>query len=192
MPNHQRVQQVGYKRVSTAAQNDARQLDGVTLDKTFEEAVSAKTAHLRPKLRECMDYCRAGDTLHVHSIDRLARNMRDLLDIVSELRDKGVTIQFHSESLTFKAGSEDAMAELMLQMLGAFAQFERTLINSRRKEGLAAAAKRGRLPGRKSRFTSAQIKEIQARYAAGISVIDLAEEHGVSRQSIYAVLKKVV
>ena len=186
MSNHQ---QVGYKRVSTAAQNDARQR-WVTLDKTFEEAVGEDSASQAQASRVWTTAEQATPSTSLHR--PLARNMRDLLDIVSELRDKGVTIQFHSESLTFKAGSEDAMAELMLQMLGAFAQFERTLINSRRKEGLAAAAKRGRLPGRKSRFTSAQIKEIQARYAAGISVIDLAEEHGVSRQSIYAVLKKVV
>ena len=112
-------QDIGYIRVSTHDQNTARQLDGVHLDKVFEEHASGKNSD-RPALQTCLDYVRDGDVLHVHSIDRLARNLQDLLSIVTTLKEKGV-----GNSV---AGKSDAFQELQLHIIAAVAQFERTLI----------------------------------------------------------------
>ncbi len=109
---------VGYVRVSSIAQNLDRQLNGIELDKVFTEKASAKDAK-RPILKECMGYLREGDTLHVHSIDRLARNLVDLQNIIQELNSKNVSIQFHKENLLF-TGNDNAMSKLMLNMMGAF------------------------------------------------------------------------
>jgi DNA invertase Pin-like site-specific DNA recombinase len=126
---------VGYIRVSSEGQNTDRQLDGKELDKEFIEVMSGKSANNREKLREAMDYVREGDTFAVHSIDRLARNLRDLQEIIHELLKKGVSVCFVKEKLFFTANA-DPMATLMLQMMGAFAEFERSMILSRQKEGI--------------------------------------------------------
>ena len=101
---------IGYVRVSTHDQNIARQLDAVHLDKAFEEQASRKDAS-RSVLQACLDYLRDGDVLHVHSIDRLARNLQDLLDIVSRLKEKGVTVRFHKEKLEFAGNDERGNAD---------------------------------------------------------------------------------
>ena len=108
-------QNVGYTRVSSYDQNLERQLVGVELDELYVENASAKDAR-RPVLRECLKYIRKGDTLHVHSIDRLARNLQDLLKLVKKVNDKGASIQFHKEALTF-TGDDNPMQKLMLQMI---------------------------------------------------------------------------
>lgn len=180
---------VGYIRVSSVGQNSDRQLDGVELDKVFEERVSGRNAGSREVLKLCLDYLREHDTLHVHSIDRLARNMSDLLSIVDELVKRDVTIRFHSEGLTFVPQTDDPMASLMLQMLGAFAEFERKLIGQRRKEGLEAARKRGKQIGRRKSLSKSDLEEIAQRLAEGANKSDLAKEYGVSRTTLYAGLK---
>lgn len=180
---------VGYLRVSSESQNTTRQLDGVQLDKVFEEKVSGKNAGSREILRLCLDYLREHDTLHVHSIDRLARNMSDLLWIVHDLVQRDVTIKFHSEGLTFAPQKEDPLASLMLQMLGAFSEFERKLIGQRRKEGLEAARKRGKQIGRKKALTDDDLRDITKRLSEGANKSDLAKEYGVSRTTLYASLK---
>ncbi len=181
--------QVGYIRVSTASQNTDRQLDGVQLDKVFEEKVSGKNAGSREVLQRCLDYLREHDTLHVHSIDRLARNMSDLLSIVDDLVERDVTIRFHSEALAFAPKNEDPMASLMLHMLGAFAEFERKLIGQRRKEGLEAARKRGKQIGRSKSLSAEDLENIQQKLSGGASKSDLAREYGVSRTTLYAALR---
>lgn len=93
-------QHIGYIRVSTVEQNTARQLDGVHLNKIFTDRVSGKSID-RPQLQACLEYAREGDILHVHSMDRLARNLDDLRSLVRQLTAKGVTVQFHKENLTF-------------------------------------------------------------------------------------------
>ena len=145
---------IGYVRVSTHDQNTARQLDGVHLDKTFEEHMSGKDTN-RPALKACLEYVRDGDTLHVHSIDRLARNLRDLLTIVTELQKQKVTLKFHKENLTFAAngdsGQSDPFQELQFHIIAAVAQFERELILERQREGIAIAK-------RISKYTTVSIK----------------------------------
>ena len=106
---------VGYIRVSSFSQNTDRQLRDIDLDKAFEEKASAKDSN-RPQLIACMEWLRDEDVLHVHSIDRLARNLQDLQNIVQALTDKGVTVVFHKENLTFSGGGSDPMKTLMLQI----------------------------------------------------------------------------
>ena len=187
MPNGQHV---AYIRVSSLDQKTARQLEGVGIkfDETFEEKASANDTK-RPKLKECMKYLRQGDTLHVHSIDRLARNLMDLQGIVQDLTGRGAVVVFHKEGLTFN-GEDDAMGKLMLQMMGAFAEFERSLIRERQREGIAAAKKAGKRLGRPSKLSAGQVQDIRLRARSGEAVTGLAREYGVNRQTIYNTLKE--
>lgn len=182
-------QNIGYVRVSTIIQNTARQLEGVSLDETFEEKVSAKDTK-RPQLQECIKYVRKGDTVHVHSIDRLARNLNDLEKIVKTFNDKGVSVHFHKESLVFTGEDDNPTQTLYFQIIGAVAQFERALINERQREGIALAKKKGVHCGRKAKLTEEQVEEIQARLEQGETKKALAEEYGVSRQTLYNALSQ--
>ena len=177
---------VGYIRVSSYGQNTDRQLANIKLGEVFEEKASAKDAK-RPVLQDCLRYLRKGDTLHVHSMDRLARNLFDLQQLVGELTDRGVSVQFHKESLTF-TGEENPMATLLLQVMGAIAQFERALIRERQREGIAAAKANGKQVGAKPKLTGDQVEEIRQRVAEGEFKTDLAQEYGISRQTLYASL----
>ena len=139
-------QLIGYVRVSSQGQNTARQLAGLKLDKEFVDMVTGSNRD-REGLKGCMDYVREGDQLVVDSIDRLARNLQDLQEIVNSLINKGVSVKFIKENLTFNA-KKDPMATLTLQIMGAFAEFERTMIRSRQREGIDAAKKAGKHLGR--------------------------------------------
>ncbi len=178
---------VGYVRVSSYSQNTERQLDGIELEKVFSEKASAKDAK-RPILQECLSYLRNGDCLHVHSIDRLARNLIDLQTTVSSLNEKGVSVTFHKENLTFTGSDNNPMNKLMLQMMGAFAEFERALIKERQREGIAKAKAMGKQIGRKRVLDDEQISEIKIRVDAGEAKSKLAKEFGVSRQTLYTAL----
>ena len=180
--------QVGYRRVSTVDQNNARQLDGLELDKMFEDKASGKDTK-RPGLEQCLAFLREGDVLVVHSIDRLARNLASLEKLVGELNGRGVAVRFVKEGLTFGTGDDSPMARLQLQMMGAFAQFERALIRERQKEGIAAARAAGKHLGRPVSLSLNQVVAIKARVAGGESKTDLAKEYGVSRPTLYAALK---
>jgi DNA invertase Pin-like site-specific DNA recombinase len=180
---------VGYKRVSTLEQSTQRQLDGVTLDKCFEDKLSGKDRE-RPQLQAAINFVREGDTLVIHSLDRLARNLVDLCQIVKELNGKGVTVSFQKEQLTFAAGKDDPFATLQMQMLASFAQFERSLLLQRQREGIAIAKTKGLYKGRKQTLTGAQVEQLRARAALGAaSKADLAEEYGISRQTLYTYLR---
>ncbi|WP_321403846.1 recombinase family protein [Maridesulfovibrio sp.] len=176
-------QRIGYIRVSSLLQNTERQLNEIELDKIFKDKVSGKDTN-RPALTECLEYLRKGDSLHVHSIDRLARNLKDLQDIVESLSARGISVHFHKENLTFD-GQVSSLQKLMFQMLGAFGEFERNLIRERQAEGIAIAKQAGKYKGRKKALSSSQVSEIQERMNAGEKVTHLANEYGVSRQTIY-------
>jgi DNA invertase Pin-like site-specific DNA recombinase len=182
--------QIGYVRVSSNSQNTDRQLDGIQLDKTFTEKQSGKSASDREQLQACIEYAREGDTLHVHSIDRLARNLADLQVLVERINAKGITVRFHKENLTFNADSSNPMNKLMFQMLGAFAEFERSIIKERQREGIEKALEKGIKFGAKPKFTDDQITDIKTRHIAGISVAVIAKEFNASRQTIYTMLGK--
>ena len=179
---------VGYVRVSILTGNTDRQLDGIQLDRVFEDKLSGKDTQ-RPALNEMLAYVREGDTVMVHSIDRLARNLVDLKGIVSKLNAKGVSVVFSKENLTFSAGESNPMSDLMLSMMGAFAEFERRLINERQREGHAIRRAKGLQVGRPSALTVEQVKTIRQRAAAGESKTALAAEFKASRATIYSALK---
>ncbi|MDD2541932.1 MAG: recombinase family protein, partial [Desulfuromonadaceae bacterium] len=133
---------IGYKRVSSVLQNTERQLDGITVDQMFEDRLSGKDTN-RPELQRMLQHARKGDTILVHSLDRLGRNIDDLREIVKTLVAKGVTVKFLAENLTFSADSNNIFSELMLNMLASFAQFERSLSKERQKEGVQIAKAKG-------------------------------------------------
>ncbi len=180
-------QRVGYIRVSTVDQNTERQLEGVQLDKVFTDKVSGKNTD-RPQLQAMLDYVRDGDTIVVHSMDRLARNVDDLRKIVFELTGQGITVEFMKEHLTF-TGDDSPMSKLLLTMMGAFAEFERELIRERQLEGIALAKKRGVYKGRKPSLTTQQAEELRERAANGEPKAKLAREFGISRETLYAYLR---
>lgn len=174
---------IGYVRVSSVGQNEVRQLDGVELDKTFTDKCSGKDT-ARPQLHAALDYLRDGDVLIVHSMDRLARNLDDLRKIVTGLTARGVQVQFAKEGLLF-TGEDNAMSNLLLNVMGAFAEFERSLMRERQREGIALAKKAGVYTGRKPSLTPAEVAEIRKRVRAGETVASLAREYEVSRQTLY-------
>lgn len=179
-------QVVGYVRVSTVDQNTERQLDGITVDRMFTDHASGKDTH-RPELQACLKYVRDGDTLIVHSMDRLARSLKDLLGLVEDLNGRGVTVRIEKNNLTLTADKSDPCSTLMMQMLGAVAEFERALILERQREGIALAKAKGVYKGRKPALTDAQVLVVLARLAGGESAADLAREFGVARATIYNV-----
>lgn len=174
---------IGYVRVSTLDQNESRQLESVQLDKRFVDKASGKDTK-RPQLQAALDYVRDGDVLVVHSMDRLARNLDDLRRIVMELTDRGVVVEFVKEHLTFTS-EDNAMSKLLLSVMGAFAEFERSLIRERQREGIALAKKAGVYKGRKPSLTPERIKQLRARVAAGEKKAALAREFGISRETLY-------
>lgn len=179
---------VGYIRVSDASQNEGRQLEGVVVDRTFTDKVSGKDTN-RPALVQMLEYIREGDTLLVHSIDRLARNLVDLRNLVDQITGKGVKVQFLKENLTFSADTSNPMNNLMLSMMGAFAEFERAVIRERQREGIELAKAEGRMKGRPAALTQDQVKSIKARVQQGESKVALAAEFKVTRSTLYAALK---
>jgi DNA invertase Pin-like site-specific DNA recombinase len=183
MSDKQVGQQVGYIRVSSIDQNTIRQLDGLSLDKIFTEKMSGKDTQ-RPVMQECLAYIRDGDTLHVHSIDRLARNAKDLLNLVEEMIGKGVNLKFHKNNLIFSPDSKDHMAKLQLTMLAAFAEFERELIKERQREGIAIAKAAGKYSGRR-KITDELIAEAKARTERGEPLSRVAKDLKVSRETLY-------
>lgn len=174
---------IGYVRVSTVEQNTDRQLVGVDMEKTFTDKASGRDAK-RPQLELLLDFIREGDTLVVHSMDRLARNLLDMRKIVDTVTGKGAKVQFIREGLTF-AGDDDSSSKLILNMMRTFAEFERCLARERQREGIEQAKLRGVYKGRKPALTDDQIKHRQARAAAGVPKTALAEEFGISRATVY-------
>ncbi len=169
--------------MSALDQKEVRQLDGLELDKRFTDKVSGKDRN-RPQLEQMIEFVREGDTVFCHSMDRLARNLDDLRLLVKKLTGKGVKVCFVKENLTF-TGEDSPMANLLLSVMGAIAEFERELIKERQREGIAIAKKRGAYVGRKRTLTAAQAVVLLERIAAGESKTKLANELGVSRNTIY-------
>ncbi len=184
MPEGQRI---GYIRVSTIDQHTDRQLDGIPLDRTFTDKASGKDTK-RPQLDLLRGYARDGDRVIVHSMDRLARNLDDLRCIVKELTAKGAKVEFVKEGMTF-SGDDSPMSMLMLSVVGAVAEFERSLILERQREGIALAKARGVYKGGKPKLNQVQIAALKERVAAGVSKARVARELHVSRQTVYEYLR---
>jgi DNA invertase Pin-like site-specific DNA recombinase len=180
-------QRIGYIRVSSLDQNTQRQLEGIQLDRIFTDKASGKDTK-RPQLEELLRFIRDGDTLVVHSMDRLARNLDDLRSLVHNLTQKGVRIDFLKENLTF-TGEDSPLANLMLSVMGAFAEFERALIGERQREGITLAKTRGAYRGRRKALSPEKARELRKRAGAGEQKTGLAREFGISRETLYQYLK---
>ncbi|RQT46833.1 recombinase family protein [Burkholderia cepacia] len=180
---------IGYIRVSSVDQNTERQLEGVSLDKVFTDKASGKDTQ-RPQLQAALDYLRDGDTLVVHSMDRLARSTEDLLRTVRELTARGVTVQFLKDVMTFSADKADPKQELMMTMLAGFAQFERSLIRERQREGIAIAKAKGVYKGRKPSLSPEQVSTLHQRAASGEAKAAIARDLGISRETLYQYLRQ--
>lgn len=181
-------QRIGYARVSTDDQNLDLQLDalhkaGIGDDRLYSDTASGKDAE-RKELAACLKALREGDTLVVWRLDRLGRSLPDLVRIVGELEQKGVSF----ESLTEKIETGSAAGKLVFHVFAALAEFERNLIRERTRAGLVAARARGRAGGRKPKLTDAQIKEINEMVdAQKLPIGRIAELYGVSRTTVYKV-----
>lgn len=179
---------IGYKRVSSITQNTVRQLDGIQLDKCFEDHASGKSTEARPALAQAIDFAREGDTVVVHSMDRLARNLKDLREIVDKIIAKKASVEFVKESVTF-TGQDSPMSLLLLNLLGAFAEFERSLIRERQREGIELAKKAGKFKGRGYVLSEEDRQVIIGKVAVGVPKALIAREFGVSRETLYKCLK---
>lgn len=182
-----RGQRIGYVRVSSFDQNPERQLDQVQVDRLFTDKASGKDTQ-RPQLDALLSFAREGDTVVVHSMDRLARNLDDLRRLVQTLTKRGIRIEFVKECLSF-TGEDSPMANLLLSVMGAFAEFERALIGERQREGIALAKQRGAYRGRKKALVTDQVVELRCRVGAGEPKATLAREFGISRETLYQYLK---
>ncbi|WP_430465752.1 recombinase family protein [Tabrizicola sp.] len=175
---------VGYRRVSSIDQSLDRQ-DLGDIEKVFEEKLSGASASDRPALQDMIGWVREGDVVVVHSIDRLARNLQDLLSIVSQLNGKGVSIRFIKDNLTFPPEGTDGASKLYLSILGAVAEFERSIIKQRQREGIAKAKAKGVYKGRKPTIDQDRILALRDE---GLSTYKIAEVMGISRMTVHRTL----
>lgn len=180
-----------YIRVSTVEQNTARQLVDVPCNHTYMEKVSGKDQN-RPQLTAMLDALREGDLINVHELSRLARNTKDLLEIVEKILKAGASVKFHKENLFFEGGKkEDPYQKLMLTMMGAFAAFERDLILERQREGIAIAKAEGKYLGKRSKFTPEKLEEIRAKFDdPTTNKAQLAKGLGITRSYLYKLMNK--
>ena len=172
-----------YKRCSTLDQNTARQLVDVPCDREYVDMASGKDVN-RPELQNMLNNIRAGDIINVHSLDRMCRNVKDLLDIVETIQKKGATIKFHKENLTFAPNTEDPLNKAIMTIIGAIAELERNLILERVREGVAQAKKAGKYKGRKNSLSDIQIDELRSmigRYNRS----QIARHFGITVRSTY-------
>ncbi|WP_151778536.1 recombinase family protein [Acinetobacter brisouii] len=184
-------QKVGYVRVSSVEQNTGRQLEGIEIDRLFIDKASGKNTD-RPKFQEMLNYVREGDMVVVHSMDRFARSLKDLVEEVDKLVKRGIAIQFIKEKITFTAQATP-MDNLMLQLMGAFAQFEREIILERQKEGIKLAAAQGKYKGRVHKLKPDQANALRQAWVEGkyTSKVALGKAFGISRQAVYRYLKDI-
>lgn len=180
--------EIAYIRVSTVEQNERRQVEAMQnydIEKWFVEKVSAKDTN-RPELQAMLDFAREGDTIHVHDFSRLARSTKDLLDIVEILNQKGIALKSNKENLD----TTTPTGKLMLTMIGAIAEFERTNLLERQKEGIAIAKREHRYKGRKSVHVPDMDLHYQRYMSREVSKAQLARELNISRPTLDRLLKE--
>ncbi len=176
---------VGYIRVSTTDQNADRQLTGIELDRVFQEKVSASTID-RPELNACLDFVREGDTLWIHSLDRICRSgAGDAVALVERMTAKGVSVCFHKDGMRFD-GIMSAAQKGILSILASVAEMERGLIRERQREGIAAAKARGQRMGRPKKNVTKD--DAVALIESGMAKIDVAKKLGIGRATLYRLL----
>lgn len=181
---------IAYVRVSTAEQNEARQIEALKkydIEKWFTEKASGKSAD-RPKLQEMMDFAREGDEIYIHDFSRLARSTKDLLNIIERLDAKGVKLISNKENLD----THTPTGKLMLTMIGAISEFERATILERQREGLIIVKREGRMSGRKQKvILEGDWKEALSMYnSRQINKRQFAERLHISRPTLDKLLRK--
>ncbi len=180
---------IGYKRVSTSEQNPDRQLEGIPLDKIFIDYASAASTN-RPKLQTMIEYAREDDIIIVHSMDRLARTVWDLKKLVDDFVSRKINVQFIKENLIFN-GENSSMSNLLLHIMGAFAEFEHAFIRERQAEGIEVAKKKGKFLGRKKKLTPEQIELIKQQLKTSKKRIDIASDFSISAFTLYNYINKM-
>ena len=181
---------INYIRVSSIEQNTGRQLKDVACDRVYEEKISGKDTN-RPQLQAMLSNIRTNDVINIHQRSRLARNTRDLLNLVEEITSKGATIIFHKENLTFKGNEkQDPYQKMMMVMLGAVAELERAILLERQREGIAIAKAKGKYKGGKNKLSSEQITELNNKHNQGMPISRIAKQFKITRPTVYSYLKK--
>lgn len=174
---------IGYARVSTVDQNPERQLENVQLDKKFTDYASGSSTK-RPQLQQMLEFVREDDIVFIHSMDRLGRNLKDIKNLVDYLLEKKVKIEFIKENLKF-ASKSDPVANCVLNIFGAVAEFEYSLLKERQMEGIRLAQKAGKYKGRQTKLDAKKIEFIKEQLKTRISKTKIAEALGISRFSLY-------
>lgn len=198
MQDEDKYQTVGYIRVSTTEQNTERQLDGLKLNKVFIDKITGTTKQ-RPELQRMLEYVRYGDMVVVHSLDRLARNFNDLLDVIKLLNNKGVIFKSLKENIVIDGSRKNPMDMLILHIFGAVAEFNHSLIKEAQREGIAKAKAKGVYKGRKSILDEKTTQKIEtlleqrnssAEQYQAISNADIAKRVGISKSTLYRYLSR--
>ena len=190
---------IGYARVSTTGQSLEAQIEklkglGIDDENIFKEKITGTSTAQREQLKSLISHVRQGDEVYITKIDRLARSIGDLNKIVERLANKGASIHFIQDNLTFEADSNSAMNTLIFNMLGSFAQFERDLIVQRTSEGRERARQQGKHLGRPSQPKENRERAIKLffeREQNGLSVNDIVKMTGVPRATLYNEARKV-
>jgi DNA invertase Pin-like site-specific DNA recombinase len=156
-------------------------------DRLYEDKLSGKDTN-RPQFQLMMNNLRSGDVINVHSLDRVGRNTKDILEIVQEVKDKGCQIYFHKENLKFDGTKSDLYSDLMLTILAGFSEFERNIILERQREGIAIAKAKGVYKGRKKKLTDEQLEDMKIDFNAGLAKTEIAEKYGVTRAYVYQLM----
>ena len=179
-----------YIRVSTILQNTERQLLAVPCDRVYEDKLSGKDTN-RPQFQLMMSNLRSDDVVNVHSLDRVGRNTKDILEIVETIKSIGATIHFHKENLKFDGSKSDLYSDLMLTILSGFATFERNIILERQREGIEIAKQKGKYKGGKQKFDVEQKNRIKELVEEGVSISSVCRTMNCSRPTIYKVINEV-
>lgn len=180
---------IGYVRVSTVEQNEARQVEALKqydIERLYKEKVSAKDTN-RPKLQEMLSFVREGDTIYIHSFDRLARNTIDLLTIIEELKEKNVKLVSIKDNIDFNSNT----GKFMLTILGAVAELERSILKERQREGIEIAKKQGKFKGRQPiKLNKDKWEALYSDMTDGyITKQEMADKLGISVPTLYRRLK---
>jgi DNA invertase Pin-like site-specific DNA recombinase len=182
---------IGYARVSTGLQNLNLQEDRLNqygCEKIFLDHISGSKSK-RPGLDKAIEFARSGDTIVVWRLDRLGRNMEDLITLVNELNNRGVSFHSLEENITMDKSS--STGQLLFHLFAAFAEFERNLILERSSAGRIAARARGRLGGRPEKLNKQDLTLLKTLYDNGTPIKTIAEQWKVSRTTIYRYLNKL-
>ncbi|WP_194746608.1 recombinase family protein [Staphylococcus chromogenes] len=182
---------IGYARVSTGLQNlnlQEDQLKAYGCEKIFSDYISGSKSK-RPGLDKVIEFARSGDTIVVWRLDRLGRNMEDLITLINELNERGVSFHSLEENITMDKSS--STGQLLFHLFAAFAEFERNLILERSSAGRIAARARGRLGGRPEKLNRKDLKLLKTLYDNGTPIKTIAEQWQVSRTTIYRYLNKL-